>query len=182
MKASEILKPSLILFVICLVLATLLAGTNALTEAPIAKQSEAKANEARQIVLPDADSFEDANISASENEIYYGMKNGEKIGCTITTSAKGYGGDVKVMVGIDVATGKVTGISILSHSETPGLGANASNESFTSQFKGYPFGKETSESEITAITGATITSVAVTNAVDTALEDYESFVKEGGTG
>lgn len=190
MKASDILKPTLTLFLICLVLAAALAGTNAVTAEPIAEQSRIKANESRSIVLSNADEYEDAKLSGVENEVYYGLKDGQKIGCTITSSAKGYGGDVVVMVGIDFETNSVTGISILSHNETPGLGANATNESFRDQYKGYTYSPSETDanasasvdadsggSEIQALTGATITSNAVKSAVNSAMEIYYEHIK-----
>jgi len=88
----------------------------------------------------------------------------------------------------ETALGKVTGVEILSHSETPGLGANAANESFTKEYKqditasGFSVVKDGtggSDGKIDAITGATITSNAVTNAVNEAVNIYRSLV-EGG--
>ena len=95
------------------------------------------------------------------------------------TSAKGYGGDIDLMVGIDTS-GKVTGVSILSISETAGLGMNAKNESFINQYMGKSgtigvSKNGASDTEIQALTGATITSKAVTSAVNTALSLYSQI-------
>ena len=126
--AKDILKPALILFVICLVVTALLAGTNLLTKDKIAEQSALEAEQSRKVVLSDADSFEEAD------GYYIGKANNETVGYVFQTEAKGYGGAVKVMTGIS-ADGQITGIVILEHSETPGLGANAEKASFTDQFK-----------------------------------------------
>ena len=96
------------------------------------------------------------------------------IGYVVVNSEKGYGGDISVMTGVD-ADGKVTGVNILSHGETAGLGANATNESFRDQFKGLVNGITVSkdkagENSIDALTGATITSRAVVRAVNAAIE------------
>ena len=176
--AKDILKPALILFVICLVVTALLAGTNLLTKDKIAEQSALEAEQSRKVVLSDADSFEEAD------GYYIGKANDETVGYVFQTEAKGYGGTVKVMTGIS-ADGQITGIVILEHSETPGLGANAEKASFTDQFKqaapenGITLvkNKAPSDGEIEAMTGASITS-AVTNAVNEAITKYNT-VKEG---
>ena len=110
---------------------------------------------------------------------YEGTASGDTIGYVFKTSAKGYGGDIDLMVGIDTS-GKVTGVSILSISETAGLGMNAKNESFINQYigKSGTIGVSkngTSDTEIQALTGATITSKAVTSAVNTALSLYSQI-------
>ena len=92
--AKDILKPALILFVICLVVTALLAGTNLLTKDKIAEQSALEAEQSRKIVLSDADSFEEAD------GYYIGKANNETVGYVFQTEAKGYGGAVKVMTGI----------------------------------------------------------------------------------
>ena len=170
--AKDILKPALILFVICLVVTALLAGTNLLTKDKIAEQSALEAEQSRKVVLSDADSFEEAD------GYYIGKANNETVGYVFQTA-------VKVMTGIS-ADGQITGIVILEHSETPGLGANAEKASFTDQFKqtapekGITLvkNKAPSDGEIEAMTGASITSRAVTNAVNEAITKYNT-VKEG---
>lgn len=179
LDAKSILKPALTLFIICLVVTALLAGTNLLTKDKIAEQAEITAQESRKIVLSDAESFE-------ENDGFYtGLKGGEVVGYVFETEAKGYGGTVKVMTGIS-AEGSITGVVILEHDETPGLGANAEKTSFTEQYKqAVPEGgvelvknKEAGEGQVEALTGATITSRAVTSAVNAAIEQYNT-VKGG---
>ena len=170
--AKDILKPALILFVICLVVTALLAGTNLLTKDKIAEQSALEAEQSRKVVLSDADSFEEAD------GYYIGKANNETVGYVFQTEAK-------VMTGIS-ADGQITGVVILEHSETPGLGANAEKASFTDQFKqtapekGITLvkNKAPSDGEIEAMTGASITSRAVTNAVNEAITKYNT-VKEG---
>ena len=190
-KFKDILVPAVTLFVICLVVSALLAGTNALTKGPIANNAVIKSQQAMQSVCPDAVSFE--GVNNVNYEAYKALdESGETIGCAITVSSKGYGGDVSVMVGIstegETALGKVTGIEILSHSETPGLGANAAAEDFRNQYKqditasGFSVVKDGTgggDGRIDAITGATITSNAVTNAVNEAMSIYVSLI-EGG--
>lgn len=179
LNAKNILVPALTLFVICLVVTALLAGTNLLTKDKIADQARITAENSRKIVLSAADSFE------STDDYYTGTSNGDVVGYVFETQAKGYGGTVKVMTGID-KDGNITGVVILEHSETPGLGANAVNESFRDQYvQAVPEdgiqlvkNKVAGDGEVEALTGATITSRAVTTAVNAAIEQFQS-VKGG---
>lgn len=178
MKLKEVLKPALILCVICLLATAALAGTNMLTADTIAQQKVITEQESRKQVLPDADSFEEADGYA------IGKTGSDVAGYVFVTSSKGYGGDVQVMTGINTE-GQVTGVVILEQNETPGLGANAEKESFRDQFKqavpenGFTVTKSTAgEGEISAMTGATITTTAVTNAVNDAIAQYNE-IKEG---
>lgn len=191
MSFKDIFVPTITLFVICLVVSALLAGTNALTKAPIAENSLKKTQEAMKSVCPFAASFEETKgVEGNTNVVYKALDDkGEVKGCAIPVISKGYGGDIQIMVGISSADGgMVTGVEILSHGETPGLGANATAEDFRNQFKDNPSlhgfsvvkdGSGGSEGKIDAITGATITSNAVTNAVNEALHIYMSLC-EGG--
>lgn len=176
---KEVLKPALSLFVFCLVMTLLLVGTNLLTRDQIQAQTVKTEETARKMVFPDADSFD-------EKEGYFiAVKDGKTAGYVFTTEANSYGGALKVMTGIS-EEGKVTGVSILSIDDTPGLGMNAKNESFRNQYlqdvpsDGFEVvtGGNAGEGEINALTGATITSKAVTTAVNEAVDQYEE-IKEG---
>jgi len=99
------------------------------------------------------------------------------------TSGKGYGGDVGLMVAVDVATGKIYGVGVTTHSETPGLGAMAKDDpAFTAQFTGQPILESIKVSgdggTINALSGATITSRAVCTAASQAGEIYKSLKPE----
>jgi electron transport complex protein RnfG len=114
-----------------------------------------------------------------------GVKDGKTVGYAFSVTTKGYGSGLKLMVGIDTE-GTITGLSIVDCSnETPGLGANSSKPEFYGQFAGKSGeltvvkGGNAGESEIDAITGATITSKAVTNAVNTVTEYFEENLKGG---
>ncbi len=184
---KDIFVPTISLFLICIVVSFLLAGTNELTKGPIAEIQAQTAAEAMKAVCPEAQSFDGGK--GLEAEFYRGLaENGEVIGYAIPSSCKGYGGDIEVMVGIDLE-GKVTGVEILSQSETPGLGANCTKETFKDMYKqSLPEGcftvvKDGTGGEggrIDALTGATITSMAVTQAVNNAVDIYNSL--EGGKG
>lgn len=176
-----IIKTAVSLFLICAVAAGLLAFINSVTAPMIAENNAKTAEEAKRAVLPEATEF--TEMTDADGNIYYkGTTASATAGYVFTTSASGYGGAVEVMTGIDTE-GNVTGISILTLNETPGLGMNAAKTSFTSQYSGKtgPFTvtkDNPGDNEIRAITSATITSSAVTNAVNEAIEIFNA-VKEG---
>ena len=112
-------------------------------------------------------------------EVYEGIKDGQVIGYTIKTSSKGYGGAIELMVGIS-KDGKITGVEIGNHSETPGLGSKATEPMFKNQYVDKDVlnsllvvkGSTNNDNEISAISGATITSNGVTNGVNAAMKIY----------
>lgn len=180
--AKEILIPAVSLLLICAVVTALLGLTNSVTAPQIEKLAIETQEAAKKEVLPDAASFSDEKQTEKDGEAYpyfEGLSDsGETVGYVFQTSAKGYGGDISVMVGI-YTDGTVAGVSILSISETAGLGMNAKNESFLQQFLGKSgtIGVQkngSSDTEIQALTGATITSKAMASAVNQALALYET--------
>ncbi|MCR5484207.1 MAG: RnfABCDGE type electron transport complex subunit G [Clostridiales bacterium] len=184
---KEIVKPALILFAICLVATALLALTNKVT-APKIKASDEKAEaDSCSEVLPDAKFFGEAETlkyNGKEYICYEGINdNDEIVGYVFKTSSKGYKGDVTVMTGIG-PDGSVTGVAPLNLNETPGLGMNAKKDSFRSQFIGktgvigVSKAGHTVENGIDALTGATITSKAVAESINIAIELFG--VKTGG--
>ncbi len=189
-KLKEILIPTVSLFVICLCVTALLAVTNAVTKDAIAYQQELSAAESRQAVCPDAVDFEKVEYDVQGVECYKALdESGNLIGYAISSASRGYGGDVKVMTGINAEDGSVIAINVYDNSgETPGLGVNTSGEKFTSQFVGLSSGtgvtvdkdagKNPDSVAVDSVTGATISSRAVTNAVNQAFEAYNA-VKEG---
>ena len=184
-KISEILIPTLVLFVICAVITALLAGTNQVTYQRIQQLTQEAEDEARRKVLPDAESF----IEAGNTEPYFvGLaKDKAAVGYVFITETNGYGGKIRVMTGIKAGDGteeaQVTGIQILEQTETPGLGANAQNEAFTNQFK-QPITAETGfalygdQMGIDSMTGATITSRAVMDAVNQSISGFYRIQEE----
>lgn len=184
----EIVKLGLILLAITAVAAMVLGYTNDITKGPIEKQMLQADIAARQSVLSEATDFEEVATDQytgynNITEVYKGMKNGETIGYTIKTNPGGYGGPVEVMIGITVEN-VVSGVSIGNHAETPGLGAKASGE-FKDQYTGKSTGAEikviksgqAQDNEIVAISGATITSNAVTSGVNSAIKLFNEKLK-----
>lgn len=115
-----------------------------------------------------------------ERSIFVGKFDGKPQKIAFEEFGKGYGGDVGVMVAFDIESDKVAGAAVTVHSETPGLGANAKEKpDLVSQFKGLPVTESVKVTkdggQINAISGATITSRAVSKAVDTAMNAYQQM-------
>ena len=181
-NSKEIIIPTLILFAICVAATILLGVTNFFTADIITAHEIETQNAAMQEVLP-ADDY----VSLDDKDIYTALKNGAVAGYVFVTKANGYGGEIKVMTALD-PTGKVAAISILSASdETPGLGQNVTKEDFYQRFYGMSKevtavknGANESNNEINAWTGATISSKAVTSAVNEALKLYDEHFADDG--
>lgn len=181
---KEILVPAAMLFVIALVCTALLAGTNMLTKDKIAQINLQTEMEAKSAVFPDAVSFSDANTVQSSNGdvTYYNAydESGNTVGYVFGVTVKSYGGDLSAMIGISRETDKITGVEITEINDTPGLGLNVDNENFLSQYIGRAGNigvnkNESNDNEIKAVSSATISSKAVTSAVNTAFETYETL-------
>ena len=154
-----------------------LAFVNRIT-APIILERQAQDQVlARKDVLPIADNFKKIDFAGSGSvlEAYAGTKGGVTVGYAINIAPDGYGGKIQAIVGIDLNL-KVTGVKITELNETPGLGAKVNDPKWTAQYlnKG---AKEFSvvktvpakDDEILAVSGATISSRAVTKGINEAL-------------
>ena len=152
---KRIWKPIVVLSVICVIVTGALAATNEVT-APIITQAKIEAeNAARLAVLPDADGFtEVTGITVDGVSAVYTANNG--VGAAITASAKGYGGDVVVMVGI--------GSNVVSNNE------------YLAQYSGMSAAEPLVLNEdVDAYASATVSSTAVINAVNAAIEAYNQI-------
>ena len=108
-----------------------------------------------------------------ERKFFVGKFDGKANTVVLESSGKGYGGDVGIMVAVNMENDKIVGVGVTTHSETPGLGATAKNDpGFVSQFKGMPiqetFKVTNDGGKVNAISGATITSRAVCSAASDA--------------
>jgi len=164
----------------CVMLAFVYNGTSAV----IAQRQQADLEAALKELFPDADKFEKIDgITSPDNTVtiedsYAAYKNGKITGAALRVSRASYSGQIKSMVGV-AAGGFITGVKILEHSDTPGLGANAASSSyFVDRAKGITFygqfaGKKITEpfivkDDVIAITASTITSRAVSSSVKAA--------------
>lgn len=193
MSKGGFMKDAMILFGITLVSGACLGGVYELTKAPIAAAEMAAKAEAYKVVLPEAASFEEAGADLFEaanaeiaglgygnvtvDEAVAGLDaSGAEVGYVVTSTSKdGYGGAITVSVGVQ-ADGTVSGIEFLTLAETAGLGMNADKPEWKGQYAGKNVDAFTvtkngasADNEIDAIGGATITSNAVTGAVNGAV-------------
>ncbi|MBQ7128362.1 MAG: RnfABCDGE type electron transport complex subunit G [Clostridia bacterium] len=180
---KSIIKNALILTMITLVAGTALAVVYSITKEPIEKSNKKATMEAYSIVFSDAQ-FEEISLKDYNDEnnskisaVSKAVKDGKAAGYVFTTASKGYGGDIKLAVGIDLA-GSITGISVLDASnETPGLGARVQEDEFTAQFKNI---NSDTLNDVDAISGATYSSKGVKNAVSASLKYFNDNLKEEG--
>lgn len=203
---NKIIKNALVLTAITLVSGLLLGLVYEITKEPIQVQSAKAQEKAYQAVFPDAgeleplcESQEELRKKADEVLSAAGFEaerikdayrvvgtDGSVLGLAMNvTTTEGYGGDINFSLGIR-KDGTVNGISILTISETAGLGMKAAEESFYGQYAdkrvdSFSYTKEgaRTENEIDAISGATITTNAVTNGVNAGIRFFQS-VQEGG--
>ena len=118
---ETLVKPVIVLVVICLITSTMLAVTNNATAPIIAAQEEAAAQEAYQAVLPEADSFTDLTSEVSTENIVAVVKANNGAGYCVKATGKGYGGAVPVVIGFD-NDGNILGVQFLQNSESAGFG------------------------------------------------------------
>ena len=194
-KQSGFIKDAIILFAITLISGLILGFVYDITKAPIAAAAKAAKNEAYAVVFPEAKDFEASDAETSKiaetadeisgkgfghvtiDEVVDAKDaTGNNVGRVITATPKdGYNGTVQLSVGIK-SDDTVVGITFLTLAETPGLGMRAGEKDFYSQYankntKEFKLvkGSASGDNEIAAISGSTITSSAVTNAVNAAL-------------
>ena len=160
------------------VVALLLGLVNRVTAEPIAAYRAEKLQSAMREVLP-AEEYRELEYSGDPAVKTVYLAGSE--GWIIEVTPSGFGGLIDMLVGVDTH-GAVTGVSIVSMSETSGLGANAARESFRSQYEGRSGSVKLKKQggEIDALTGATVTSTAVTGGVNIALNLAAELMKEGG--
>ena len=202
-EIKSMLHDTWVLFAITLIAGIILGFVYQITKEPIAIQEAKAKTEACKVVFADAATFEelaeydlteatthfaDAGYTAqSMSDVVRAAKdsNGELLGYVLTvTSSEGYGGDIVFTMGVRV-DGTLNGISFLSIAETPGLGMKA-EEVLSPQFMNknvpqfeYTKSGAVSDSQIDAISGATITTNAITNGVNAGLEYFRTVLKEG---
>lgn len=201
---NKIIKDALALTLITLVAGVTLGGVYEITKDPIAKQEAQAKAEAYEQVFTDAAAFEAVEMDDTltktirdqlDQERYKAQsieevmraedQSGETLGYAFTVvTSEGYGGDIQFSMGVQ-NDGTLNGISILSIGETAGLGMNADTPAFKDQFVGkqveklqYTKNGATQDDEINAISGATVTTNAMTNGVNAGLCAFR--VMEGG--
>ncbi len=167
------------LLIICLVVAGIVSLVNEVTKTRYAELQEEQKQESMASIF----GLEKVTYEELGNEVYRISQNGETVGYCVQTVTAGFGGDMTLMVGFrDDADYPIAGVQILSHSETPGLGAKANDASYLSQYNGKS-GELALHDDIDAISGATISSRAVLSGVNSARETLlNSLTLTGGDG
>ena len=164
MKLGVHIQSIIVLTVICLVWGGLLAAVYDFTKEGIERAENAEINAILSEIFPGENIQFVENV---ENDYYTCLENGVLVGYATIAEGKGYGGKMKVIVGINLDN-SVAGVRVLSHSETVGVGSRITEDEFLSQFTGKTLENlqlKQNGGEIDAITGATISSTAVTSAV-----------------
>jgi electron transport complex protein RnfG len=201
---DHLVWPAIALFIICAITTAALGATNALTLEPIAQQLALAKNEARQAALS-ATTFDAVDLNAlkaadetayaevlgtgkrSFIEASYGKDaDGKTTGLVVLVDTRGYADGLQIMVGI-AADGTVSGIRILADSETPGLGKKIRDDAFLagllgkSTASGFAVAKQATGDvvPVDAVTGATISSKAVIDAVNAAAR-LSALLQKGG--
>lgn len=173
----------IVLAAICLVIAALLGLVNKVTEAPIAANNEKVVQDSLKIVMP-ADNYEKVEYTGGDTTLATGTvvpvdavyQAGDQGYIVQVSSPNGFGGALSMMAGIST-TGEVTGIAIISHAETSGLGSKSTDPEWQAQFKGATDIVSVTKDggTINAITGSTITSRAVCDGVNAARAVVEAL-------
>ena len=168
---NKIVKLAVILFAVSAIVALCLGLVNSVTAERIADIAAEKLATAMSEVLP-ADEYTDVEYTGGDQNVDFIKKAGDK-GWVVQCTVSGSQGSITMLTGV-AADGTVTGISVLDHGETPGLGAiagaaSAVGENWRAQFQGIPSAAVTKDGgQIEAISGATITSRAICNGVTAA--------------
>lgn len=188
MAAKSTLKNMVLcLFGTTLICSAVLAGVYAVTKEPIEETNKAILTASISKVLPEGGEISDAQtceVGGQPSECWFSMKDGQMVGVAVKSTVVGFGGPLTIMVGI-LPDGTIYNTSVLSHSETPGLGAKCTDENFFGQFKGWdPEQKKLlvkkDGGDVDAITASTITSRAYTLAVQNALYALTTLPLEDG--
>ena len=181
-KNGSIFKIAANLTIACLISGCIIAGTYYVTADTARKASIKETNDTMKTMVDGSTDIK----KVDDKEGWYKVYKGSNIaGYIVPEGSKGYGGTIKMLVAIDTKM-KVIDYKILSSNETPGLGSNASKDSFENQFEGKDekhliVTKDPSDKDhIEAMSGATITSKAVTLGVKTAEDELQKYLAEGG--
>lgn len=184
---KESFKLGGILLTITLIAGLLLGFVNNLTKDAIIENSKIS-KEDLNIILPVAEGIRDTDIEINEEgnvkEVYEAIKGNDIVGYVFKVSGKGFHGPVDFVVAIS-SDDKISGIRVLAHSETPGLGAKIEEDKFTSRFSAKPAtyyleaikATPNKDYQVEAISGATVSSKAAVKAVNDVIAFYNEFIK-----
>ena len=183
---NDIIKVTINLVLICAAAGVILSATWALTDPVKTARENEEREQALKGLIPAATSIKpvkDVTIAGKEGVIYKALKGDKTEGYAVLSYGKGYSSFIKLLVAVD-ADMKVTGIDVLDHKETPGLGDQITNSWFKDRFKGKGIDnlvvvKGETQTDIQAISGATISSRGVTRGVKEAVEALQKELQTG---
>lgn len=198
-KLKYFLQQSWLLLVCSFFFGLLIAVTNAALSGRIEQNRIAKLNELTKALLPAAERFQPVEAGI-EVQLPGGSKekvtvfeafasNGQRVGWSFNAHGTGFAGPIELVIAVDKDFGKIMGFNVLSSSETPGFGDQVKSDYYRKQFTGAPAEKltlvktgspATIDSQIVAITGATVSSQAVVNIVNTFLTQIKDQMQKKG--
>lgn len=186
----ENIRLGIILAIITTIAGLLLGFVHESTKAAIAENSKLN-KEQMNLVMPDADNVSKLDFSFDKEsvvqEVMEAKGGNEVIGYIIKVNAKGFHGNIGMLVGVSKDE-KITGINIVSHSETPGVGSKVEKQDFTNRFKEKSITDilkvvktaPAKENEVEGISGASISSAAVTQGVNNAVDYFKANLAAKG--
>lgn len=173
-KALSEFYPILAVTVVVFIAVAVLGGLDSVTRDMIEYQKELKVQRMLNKIFPDMTSY------TSEGDIYIISADGTEIGFAFLAVGKGYGGDIDILVGLEDKT-TLKGIAVIAHAETPGLGDKILTPDFTDRFVGVDIADVAVPDEggkVDAITGSTISTKAVIDAVRTTATEKVKELKD----
>jgi electron transport complex protein RnfG len=173
---KEMMRYGFILAFICVVASGLLAGVNALTRPKIIAQAQLEEQAALKEVMPLAVRFQAVKADINKDTLYYKALDSQDklIGFVFKASQKGYSSTIETLVGISLDD-KINAIKVTSQNETPGLGTRVTEEKFKNQFSNQ---NSLDLMNVSAITGATISSRAVMNSIMKKAAEIKELTKD----
>ena len=179
LRKNNVLYTTIVLSVICAGVALLLATVHQITkpviETAIMKEKETAISQ----LIPGFLSFEVYKPTLTDADELYIVKSENQTDYCIIVTPTGFGGDIELMVAITPEL-KVSGIKVLAHTETAGVGTKIQNENFLNSFVGVKM--DTLKDGVDVISGATVSSTAVKKGVSVALEAVENYIRENTQG
>ncbi|SDE73560.1 RnfABCDGE type electron transport complex subunit G [Sporomusa acidovorans] len=175
-KNNSVFKIAMNLAITCFISGAIIATTFAITEPAAAEQRVKAKNDAMRELVKDAESF---NPIDGKDGWYGAMKGGKVVAYVVPASSKGYGGAIEMLAAV-TPDGKAMDYKVLKHNETPGLGDKMVEPKFRKQFANKTANdmevvKVPTDKNIQALTGATITSRAVTKGIKEAVEAVAAY-------
>ncbi|MCL2230622.1 MAG: RnfABCDGE type electron transport complex subunit G [Treponema sp.] len=181
-----IVKPALTLFITAVIVVAALSVVYNFTKEPIERQKRKTQETVLKQVIPQASLYTEIETEkkGSMSAVFKALAGNEIIGYIVQLSPEGYSGKIDFLVGFSASQNYITGLRVMRHTETPGFGSKVLKEKFYGQYNYLPLSplkvvrNNPGPGDIQAITSATITTKAITNAVNEAIEWYLEFISE----